>query len=91
TNDSGPMHLAALLRVPVVAIFGPTVPAFGYAPWPVGGTRHAVLGLDLPCRPCTPHGGARCPIGTHECMTGISVERVTADVLSLVGPHTVRP
>jgi heptosyltransferase-2 len=78
TNDSAPMHLAAAVGTPCVAIFGPTVPDFGFAPF---GSQHIVIEQKtLWCRPCALHGGARCPIGTHECMTEISVNEVSQAV-----------
>ena len=48
TNDTGPMHVAAALGTPVVAIFGPTEP---WRTGPYGQTEHA-LQLALPCVPC---------------------------------------
>jgi ADP-heptose:LPS heptosyltransferase len=48
TNDSGPMHVAAALRRPVVAIFGPTDPRRTGPYGQVGQVLHA----DLPCAPC---------------------------------------
>jgi len=74
SNDSAPMHLAVAVRTPVVAIFGATVPAFGFAP--VGPNDTVVETRGLRCRPCSIHGGEQCPIGTFECMMNISVERV---------------
>ncbi|GIW52332.1 MAG: ADP-heptose--LPS heptosyltransferase II [Gemmatimonadales bacterium] len=76
-NDSAPMHLAAALGTPVVAVFGPTHPCLGFAPQ---GEEHRFVQLDLPCRPCSLHGGDRCPLGHHRCMRDLSVE----DVLSAV-------
>ncbi|MDE3059308.1 MAG: glycosyltransferase family 9 protein, partial [Bacteroidota bacterium] len=74
SNDSAPMHLAVAMRTPVVAIFGATSPAFGFAPY---GKRDVVVQRnDLDCRPCSIHGGGKCPIGTFDCMTGISAKRV---------------
>jgi heptosyltransferase-2 len=72
TNDSAPMHLAVGMRIPVVAIFGATVPAFGFAPQ---GPRDQVVETSgLPCRPCSIHGGSSCPIKTFDCMNRISPE-----------------
>jgi heptosyltransferase II len=74
SNDSAPMHLAMGVGTPVVALFGPTTTAIGFAPV---GPRDQVLEVDgLPCRPCNIHGGNECPIGSFECMRGISVKRV---------------
>jgi lipopolysaccharide heptosyltransferase I len=67
--DTGPLHVAALLNRPVVAIFGPKDPSV-YAPC---GTRCEVVRADLPCSPCTKR---RCD---HvRCMECISVEDVAA-------------
>jgi heptosyltransferase-2 len=82
TNDSAPMHLAVAVGTPVVALFGATVPAFGFSP---AGPRDRVVetpGLD--CRPCAIHGGNRCPIGTFVCMLKIPSSRVRSEVLALV-------
>ncbi|MCL4234855.1 MAG: lipopolysaccharide heptosyltransferase II [Deltaproteobacteria bacterium] len=81
TNDSGPMHIAASHGVPVVAIFGSTVPALGYAPW---GTRSRVVEIDLDCRPCGPHGHRACPRGHFRCMKDISPDMVTAACTDLL-------
>jgi heptosyltransferase-2 len=81
-NDSAPVHLASLQNVGVVAIFGPTVPEFGFGPL---GSRARVVQLDdLDCRPCSAHGGSRCPLGTHACMTGISVDAVFETLQSIL-------
>ncbi len=87
SNDSAPAHLAAAMRVPVVAIFGPTVPAFGFAP---RGPRDVVVERrGLPCRPCSIHGGTKCPIGTFECMIGIAPEEVFRAAESLLISQTI--
>jgi lipopolysaccharide heptosyltransferase II len=65
TNDSGIMHMAAARQVPVVAIFGPTVRAFGFAPFRV---HSRVVEQSLPCRPCSTKGSAKCPLGHFRCM-----------------------
>jgi heptosyltransferase-2 len=78
-NDSAPVHLANLVGCRVVGVFGPTVPAFGFAP---RGASDAVLAAEeLSCRPCSPHGTAQCPLGTHECMWRVRPEQVVAEVM----------
>lgn len=74
TNDSAPLHFAQAVETPTVAIFGPTIPAFGFGP---RGPHDVVVGLDrLACRPCSPHGPAACPLGHHRCLQAVSVEDV---------------
>ncbi len=74
TNDSLPLHLAQAVGVPTVALFGPTVPAFGFAPQ---GPDDAVVELEgLACRPCSLHGPATCPLGHHRCMVDLELSRV---------------
>lgn len=77
TNDSGPMHLATAVGTPVVALFGPTVEAFGFFPI---GDRNAVLQRDLPCRPCSLHGTEECPEGHFKCMRDITEGEVLGTV-----------
>jgi heptosyltransferase-2 len=83
-NDSAPMHIAVARKVPVVAIFGPTHPRQGFAPY----SKDAVIvQRDLACRPCSRHGGARCPIRTHACMRGLTAAEVLAAVRSFLPTH----
>jgi len=84
TNDTGLMHLAAAVGVPTVALFGPTVRAFGFFP-PLGSARVLQVG-GLPCRPCAVHGGPRCPRGHFRCMLEIQPDAVTAALADLAGP-----
>ena len=68
TNDSGPMHLAAALQIPMLAIFGPTDEV---ATGP-NSVKAVVIKKKVECSPCLLR---ECPID-HRCMTGISVEEV---------------
>jgi len=68
-NDSGAMHLASLLNLPTLALFGPTVQELGYKPW--NPNAQVIERKGLLCRPCGQHGAINCPIGTHICMSGI--------------------
>ena len=80
-NDSAPLHLATAVGTPVLAIFGATIPAFGFGPT---GPRDRVMETrGLPCRPCSIHGGDRCPVGTFECMIRITPETVLDAVISM--------
>jgi heptosyltransferase-2 len=79
TNDSAPLHLASAMGTPTVAIFGPTVPAFGFGPL---APQSAVVEHDgLACRPCDRHGPQRCPLGHWRCMRELSPSRV-ANIVS---------
>lgn len=71
TNDSAPLHLASAMGTPTVAIFGPTVPEFGFGP--LAPTRTVIGHEDLGCRPCDRHGPRRCPLGHWRCMREIDV------------------
>lgn len=82
TNDSGPLHLALAAGTKGLAFFGPTVPEFGFAP---SGPRVRVLSLDLPCRPCSLHGGRACPLGHQRCLRGITPEDACAAAEELLG------
>lgn len=74
TNDSAPLHFAQAVATPTVAMFGPTLPSFGFGP---RGIRDQALGVNgLSCRPCSAHGPARCPLRHHLCMQSLRVEDV---------------
>jgi heptosyltransferase-2 len=74
SNDSSPTHMASAMATPTIAIFGPTVPDFGFGPLAPGS---AVAGHPtLDCRPCDRHGPRRCPLGHWRCMRELGVEEV---------------
>ena len=78
TNDSGPMHLAAAVGTPVVAIFGPTDPVLT-GPY---GAGHRVLRVALPCAPCFKD---RCTNPqAMACMDGVSVAEVLQAVQKFI-------
>jgi heptosyltransferase-2 len=81
TNDSAPLHLATAVGTPILAIFGPTVPAFGYGPIRPG-DRVAEISMD--CRPCSAHGPQVCPLGHHKCMRDQSAEAILGQVKLLL-------
>ena len=73
SSDSAPMHIASAVHVPLVAIFGPTTRELGFFPY---GPKSAVVELNLPCRPCSLHGGNACPLGHFKCMNDLTPEMV---------------
>lgn len=74
TNDSAPLHLASAMDTPTVALFGPTVPAFGFGPL---ASRRIIVEHDaLTCRPCGAHGPRECPLGHFRCMRDLPATRV---------------
>jgi len=77
TTDSGPMHLAAAMKTPVVALFGPTDPQ-RTGPY---GDGHIVVRRELPCSPCF---SKTCE--TKRCMRDITVEEVFEAVWRKMGP-----
>lgn len=75
TNDTGPMHVAAALGVPLLGLFGPTEPS-RTGPY---GQLDNILRLDLPCSPClSPRCTWKNPV---ECLTAISPIQVFAQVM----------
>lgn len=81
TPDSGPMHLAAAMSLPQIAIFGSTHPRLGFAPLNPNAT---ILCADLPCQPCTLHGRMTCPEGHFNCMKSITPQMLKDAVLNLL-------
>ncbi|ULA60183.1 MAG: Lipopolysaccharide heptosyltransferase I [Nitrospira sp.] len=74
TNDSGPMHIAAAVGTPVVALFGPTDPV-KTGPY---GQGHVVLSNPVECRPCFRRECSRAV--TLECLSGVTSEQVVRAV-----------
>ena len=81
TNDTGPMHMAQALGVPVVAIFGSTDPE---ATRPSGECQ-SIIRTDVRCSPCFLRA---CPID-HRCMTGISTSQVLTTVMKHIHVSSV--
>jgi lipopolysaccharide heptosyltransferase II len=74
-GDSGPLHIAATSDVPVVGLYGPTLPERS-APWRPDRVPHiAVDAGPLPCRPCRQRA---CEPGDFRCLTSISAATVHA-------------
>jgi len=81
-NDSGPMHMAAALGTPVLAVFGPTDPG---RTGPVG-AAHRTLSADVPCRPCFARS---CRQGDLRCLAGVTPAQVVdAAAAGMLGETT---
>lgn len=73
SNDSGPMHIAAALGKPQMAIFGPTHTNLGFSPL---NSKAIILQKNIDCQPCSLHGGRYCPKKHFICMKGLLPENV---------------
>ena len=78
TNNTGPMHVAAAVKTPVVALFALTNPPEQWGPWRV---PHRQLYHDVPCRICY---SRICPYG-HECLRLVTPQSVVDAAAELVG------
>ena len=83
TNDSSPIHIASAWKdVEILAIFGPTVKELGFFPWSKNSVIFETEGL--PCRPCSLHGGDKCPQKHFKCMLDIKPEIVLNEILKII-------
>lgn len=74
TNDSAPLHLANAVNTKVVSLWGATIPQFGFFPY---GENDIIIETEgLKCRPCSIHGGDKCPVETFVCMRNIAEEKI---------------
>ena len=74
TTDSGPRFFGVAFGVPTVALFGPT-----HIAWSRTHAAHEVcLAEEVPCGPCMKRA---CPLGHHQCMRNLTVDRVLAAVM----------
>jgi heptosyltransferase-2 len=84
-NDGGPMHLAATMGVPVVAIFGPSNHR-AWGPYAPSG-RARIVRVDLPCSPCLYVGhrlGRRHGCATMECLRLVTPDMVLGPARELL-------
>jgi len=86
-NDSSPMHLAAALGIPVIAIFGPTSPQ-EYGPYPLDDLQHIALWRSPTGKPCFFLGKMH-PCANCSCMSSVTVDEVWNAVQRLIPtPHS---
>jgi ADP-heptose:LPS heptosyltransferase len=74
--DTGLTHIAEAFNVPIVSVWGGTVPELlGVQPYKV--KEVLVAGIELPCRPCSKFGLPACPLGHFKCMHDIPERDIT--------------
>lgn len=82
--DSANMHLASLVSVPVVSVWGPTHPFAGF--YGVGQNPLNAIQLNLACRPCSVFGNKSCWRGDHACMSGIEPMTIVGKIEAIILP-----
>lgn len=80
--DSANMHLASLVGLPVVSVWGATHPYAGFAGY--GQRPENAVQLDLPCRPCSIFGNKKCLRGDLACLHNISPELIINKVEAIL-------
>lgn len=78
TMDSANMHLASLVGVPVVSIWGATHPYAGFLGW--NQSYDDVVQIDMDCRPCSVYGKKDCMRGDYACLNQIAPEVIVEKV-----------
>lgn len=81
-NDSGLMHMAEAVGIPLVAIFGSTTRELGF--FPQLKTSRVIENADLRCRPCSHLGKAKCPRRHFLCMREITPNQVLGKLYELL-------
>lgn len=81
SGDTGPMHIAAALSKPQIAIFGGTHPRLGFRPL---NEKARILCADLHCQPCSLHGQANCPLQHFNCMNLITPSLIASEVTRIL-------
>lgn len=82
SNDTGMMHIAAIFDLPIISVWGSTIPELGMYPYrpdrPESFVVHEVV--DLSCRPCSKIGFEKCPKGHFKCMLEQDVDAIVRDL-----------
>lgn len=82
-NDSGLMHAACAVKIPVLTLFGSSVKEFGFTPYK--NTSIILENNSLDCRPCSHIGRESCPLGHFNCMNELTPDYVFNELLILIG------
>lgn len=79
--DSANMHLASLVDIPVVSIWGATHPYCGFNGWRQ--QESSTVQLAMTCRPCSVFGDKPCQRGDYYCLSGIKPAAVVARIMDV--------
>ena len=82
TMESANMHLASLVDLQAITVWGPTSPACGYLGY--NQMDEDDIQLDMPCRPCSITGDKPCKFGDFRCLKDIPPERIAKHVIDAV-------
>ena len=87
--DSANAHLASMVNVPVVCLWGATHPYAGFMGWRQG--YDTQVQVDMPCRPCSVYGSKPCMRGDKACMESITTRQVVEKVELVLEHKNKRP
>jgi ADP-heptose:LPS heptosyltransferase len=80
--DSANMHLASLLDVPVVSIWGATHPYAGF--YGYNQNPDNAVQVDMPCRPCSVFGNKLCRYGSYDCFNQIKPKMIVEKIMNVI-------
>ena len=83
--DSSGMHLASLVNIPVISIWGATHPYAGFLGY--GQSISDAVQIDLSCRPCSIYGNVKCYRGDFACMNNLPEQSVINKVIDKLHQH----
>ena len=82
TMDSANMHLASLVNIPAISIWGGTHPYAGFKGW--NQTDENIVQTDLPCRPCSIYGKKPCMRNDYACLNNIRPEQIIQKLANIL-------
>lgn len=85
TMDSATMHIASLLKVPVVSVWGATHPYVGF--YGYGQDPDNAVQVDMACRPCSVFGNKPCIYGDYRCLSAITPEMIDDKVAEVLAKN----
>lgn len=84
--DTGLMHIGAALKKPIISVWGNTIPEFGMSPYLPAGINNQQFEINnLPCRPCSKIGFAKCPRGHFRCMREQRIKEIAEAIEGVRG------